>query len=242
MKKIITSFICLLSFYMFGQDTTYFDNDWGKLESSKSASYYKVIQKDKNDDNKVKEMKYYISGKVMSETSYSNYTERTIDGKGKTYFQNGQLKEDIDYKDGQFHGTLLTFWDNGILKRKDLFENGKLVSGTCNDSDGKEIEHFDYHVAAKFPGGLSALYRHLAREIQYPEKSLMDEIQGRVMLKFIVNKDGSISGVEVLSGVNEEIDNEAIRVVKRLPKWEAAMRDGEPVRAYYNLPLSFRLD
>ena len=77
--------------------------------------------------------------------------------------------------------------------------------------------------------------------IQYPEKAQENGIQGRVVVKFIVEKDGSISNVEVNRSVDPDLDNEAMRVIKNMPKWNPAKQNGTEVRAYYYVPVAFRL-
>ncbi len=94
---------------------------------------------------------------------------------------------------------------------------------------------------AGFPGGQAAMKRFLTENIQYPEIAMELGDQGKVYVKFVVNKDGSIQDVEILRGVSKEIDREAKRVVREMPKWQPAEQQGEPVRAYCRIPINFKL-
>ena len=94
----------------------------------------------------------------------------------------------------------------------------------------------------KFPGGKRALMNYLANNIKYPEQAKKDSIQGRVFIKFIVEKDGSVSHVKLLRGIGGGCDTEAMRVVSNMPKWEPGLKDGKPVRISYNIPIKFLLD
>lgn len=94
---------------------------------------------------------------------------------------------------------------------------------------------------ATFPGGIGALVEWLSENLQYPERAQKNDIQGRVTVQFVVSADGSIGDVTVLKGIDEDLDNEAIRVVKSMPKWEPGKVDGQAVKTYFRLPLSFRL-
>ena len=94
---------------------------------------------------------------------------------------------------------------------------------------------------AEFPGGQSALNKWLSQNIRYPEAAQQNGVSGRVVVRFVVEKDGSISGVSVLKGVDKDLDNEAIRVVKRMPKWQAGKNNGQAVRSYFTLPVTFKL-
>ncbi|MCK9398362.1 MAG: TonB family protein [Bacteroidales bacterium] len=93
----------------------------------------------------------------------------------------------------------------------------------------------------EFPGGDSALYRFLTENIHYPDSTKKAGIQGRVFMTFAVNKDGSISDVQVLRGIGGGCDEEALRVVKSMPNWIPGKQRGKPVRVQYNLPIKFSL-
>jgi len=93
----------------------------------------------------------------------------------------------------------------------------------------------------KFPGGDAALKEFLQKTVKYPEAALMNGTQGRVVLNFIVEKDGSISDIEVVKKLSDELDAEAIRVVKEMPKWTPGKQKGKEVRVKYTIPITFRL-
>ena len=94
---------------------------------------------------------------------------------------------------------------------------------------------------AEFPGGRSALAKWLSNNLRYPEVAQANTIQGRVVVKFTVEKDGSISNPTVVRGVDKDLDREAIRVVKKMPRWNAGKNNGVAVRSYFNLPVNFKL-
>lgn len=75
----------------------------------------------------------------------------------------------------------------------------------------------------------------------YPTVAIQNNIQGRVIVSFIIEKDGSVSNVELLSGVDLLLDAEALRVVKAMPSWTPGKINGKPVRTQYALPITFRL-
>ena len=94
----------------------------------------------------------------------------------------------------------------------------------------------------EFPGGMKEMMNYLSTNIHYPEAAHKAGIQGRVVVNFIVEADGTISNANVVRSVNEELDAEAIRVVQNMPKWKPGMQNGKTVRVKYNIPVSFRLD
>lgn len=92
-----------------------------------------------------------------------------------------------------------------------------------------------------FPGGEQAMMKYIAENIKFPQEAKDKEIAGRVFLAFVVEKDGSVSNVEVKRGIGGGCDDEAVRVVKAMPKWKPGKQKGEPVRVSYMLPVNFKL-
>ena len=95
--------------------------------------------------------------------------------------------------------------------------------------------------APEYDGGMEALYKYIAENIQYPEQAKADGIEGRVLIHFVVMNDGSIVNVEVAKGIGGGCDEEAVRVVKAMPKWTPAVYEGKNVNVQYTLPITFKL-
>ena len=93
----------------------------------------------------------------------------------------------------------------------------------------------------EFPGGESAMYKWLSDNIVYPSVASEEGVQGRVVVEFVVGKDGSISNVRVVRPRHPALDKEALRVVKAMPKWMPGRNNGQPVKVTYTLPVTFRL-
>lgn len=94
---------------------------------------------------------------------------------------------------------------------------------------------------AAFPGGEAALMKYVREHINYPAYEKEADISGRVLVRFVVEKDGSVSNVEVMKKVSPGIDKEAVRVIQSLPKWTPAKNNGKAVRVWYNMPINFTL-
>lgn len=93
-----------------------------------------------------------------------------------------------------------------------------------------------------FPGGISGLRTYLNQNIRYPAEAQETCVQGRVVVSFVVGKDGHISDVTVLRSVDPSLDKEAVRVIRNMPRWTPGKQGGEPVKVRYNVPVSFRLN
>ena len=92
-----------------------------------------------------------------------------------------------------------------------------------------------------FPGGPSALMEWLSNNVKYPVVAQENGVQGRVVVSFVVERDGSITDVKVVRGVDPSLDKEASRVVRAMPRWIPGKQNGSAVRVKYNVPVSFRL-
>jgi protein TonB len=93
----------------------------------------------------------------------------------------------------------------------------------------------------QFPGGDAALLKYLSSHINYPPMAAENNVQGKVTLQFVVEKDGRVGEVKVIRSVDKDLDREAIRVVKTLPKFTPGRQNGQPVRVWYTLPVTFKL-
>ena len=124
-------------------------------------------------------------------------------------------------------------------KVSNLIKNDKQdeIEKSISDSPVFEIAE----VMPDFPGGMSELLNFLNNNLRYPEEAKEGGIQGRVTASMIIEKDGSISNIEIVRGVDPSLDAEAIRVLKLMPKWTPATQKGEIVRVKYTVPVTFKL-
>jgi len=93
----------------------------------------------------------------------------------------------------------------------------------------------------EFPGGESALFEYLSKNVQYPSMDRENGIQGKVVIRFVVKESGEVSNVEVVRGVSPLSNNEALRVVRNMPKWIPGKQNGKAVPVYFAIPITFRL-
>jgi TonB family protein len=99
----------------------------------------------------------------------------------------------------------------------------------------------DWEQEAQFPGGTVALLKFIKDNISYPPEAVAEKITGKVYLGFIVEKNGSLSNVEVLRGIHPLIDAEAIRIIQSMPNWIPGTLNNEPARTRLRIPISFDL-
>lgn len=140
---------------------------------------------------------------------------------------------------------------NGIIfvNTKEYVKNGKKeivsIHVTAKEPQEEEAEPkgvFDVvEQMPEFPGGAVEMMKFLSENVKYPEAAMKAGTQGRVLATFIVEADGTVTNIKVVKKVSDEIDAEAVRVIKAMPKWKPGMQNGKVVRVKYTIPVSFRL-
>ena len=120
----------------------------------------------------------------------------------------------------------------------------KYTEVKVDETETPQKEEAIFHVVEQmpeFPGGMMAAMEFLAKNIKYPAAAQEAKIEGRVIVQFVVGKDGSISGLKVARGVSPDLDAEALRVVGLMPKWNPGKQRGQAVSVKYTMPIMFRL-
>ena len=165
-------------------------------------------------------------------------------------------------KDGKFVldnpvvGSLVTFtvvnYSKGIRITKDMVAKGDVVKvafganrSEKEESEGTPDPNKAYDMVdemPQFPGGPSALFEFLSKNIQYPKEAEDANLQGRVIVSFVVEKDGSVSNAKVVRPIDPLLDAEALRVVNSMPKWIPGKQNGEAFRVKYTIPVTFRIE
>lgn len=108
--------------------------------------------------------------------------------------------------------------------------------------EGEEVVFTVVEDEPEFPGGMEAMYQYLVSNVQYPEAAKEKKVTGKVYVSFVVERDGRITEVKLLRCPDETLGEEAMRVVKAMPRWKAGRVKGKKVRAQYVLPINFTLN
>lgn len=109
------------------------------------------------------------------------------------------------------------------------------------DSTAKEEVFMVAEQMPEYPGGMKELLKFLQDNLKYPENAMKNNVQGRVIVQFVVEKDGTPTEFKVLRSVDPDLDAEALRVMKAMPKWKPGMQKGQVVRVKFTVPVSFKL-
>lgn len=156
--------------------------------------------------------------------------------------KNAVMDMDDQMQDNTARGVVNQEGSDDADKFQAVHDQVRVVEEPKPEPKPKEDEIFvAVEQQAEFPGGMAALMKWLSNNIRYPEAAQQNDIQGRVIVKFVVEKDGSIGTATILKGVDKDLDREALRVVKKMPKWQPGKNNGQAVRSYFNLPVTFKL-
>lgn len=129
------------------------------------------------------------------------------------------------------------------LKRKEVKSNHEYLKKIKEFQQQNEDQIFEsVEQNPEFNGGMAKMFRFLGENIAYPKAAQKAKISGRVFVRFVVEKDGSIGNVEVLKGIGFGCDEEAIRVIKAMPKWNPGIQNGKPVRVFYKMPIVYKMN
>jgi protein TonB len=140
----------------------------------------------------------------------------------------------------------------GTINQEGIKDEGIVAPPVSDEGKGvveapkKEEEDWDktftkVEIESEYPGGTSAWSRYLNKTLQYPQDAIDNEVQGQVVVQFIVDKEGNVSDVQAVSGP-DELRKEAERVIKKSGKWTAAEQNGRKVKSYKKQPITFRLE
>lgn len=229
-----------------GQEINYYEN--GKKQRiityidgrpiGKTISWYK----DGNLNEKGEYTgKYEIPGKNYKLNQYwdEKNNQLIIDGNGfysssdkNDHQETGKYKD--GYKDGVFEGKSLK--EN--TSYKEMYENGKFISGIRTFSDNIKVEYFEIETKPEPKKGIQHFYKFIGKNYRTPD--IPRGHKGKVIVKFVVEKNGEINEVSILKDIGFDTGEEAIRVLEKYGDWQPGMQRGQNVRCYFTLPISIQ--
>lgn len=211
--------MCLTSL-CYGQklDTIYFNADWEPAVKANS-SFYRIL-KFVEESKKYEVTDFYNSGQIQMTGAFSSLSPEVKDGVF-TWYKDGE-------KDHE------TVFERGRVKSKRSFKEVSKFETTPPKQFGFNL----MEEAPTYPGGMKKFYKYIAKNFVYPKSLLKNRPIGKVIVNFIVEKDGSIGEAYATQTVHPLLDEEAIRVIEQMPKWEPGRQNGKPVRVAYNIPLA----
>ena len=185
---------------------------------------------------------------------YGNFENGIEEGKWYNLDLIGRVTTEYFYRDGKLDGDYLRFDTLGSVFHKKVFKEGIEIENQIIDSlyYTDELTDADEKAILKMCSNYSGnkrekcsdseYLRHIYGNISYPKKARHEGIQGKALLRFIIDKTGKITELTVLRGICTEIEKECIKVIKKSPKWIPAIHNGVPIKMSFNMPVNFRLE
>ncbi|RIJ37657.1 energy transducer TonB [Pontibacter oryzae] len=181
---------------------------------------------------------WHESGHFKIKASYEN---NKLNGEYSAWYDSGQLQYTCKYKNNMVQDTLVGYFESGKVRRIEIYEQGKVVSGKVYNEAGAELSYFPMREMPVFPGGEQAMLRWLATNIKYPKSTRKAKVQGLVLVSYVVNEQGKLENIELIKGIHPDADAEALRVIHTMLVWIAGKYEGEAVPVHYTLPIRFSL-
>lgn len=217
-------------------DTIWFDSDWKEI-SKKHASFFRTVKKS---GTIFLVSDYYLNGNLQMIAEASQLNPLVKSGTC-TYYNKNQTKSSIgSYKNGKQFGAWVYYYDN----QKDSSLLTVSENGDKNYTRRSKFEDI-YTVVEympEYPGGVNEMIKFIQNNIRYPKNAQDKSLGGKAFLKFVVDSTGKISEVNITKSTGvEELDQEALRVVRAMPNWKPGSQNGKNVNVFFNLPLNFSL-
>ena len=204
-----------------GYETTFYPN--GQL--------YNIVQYNTDNKSLLKEC-HDTTGKVLAENGNGHWIDYKNDSFNK-YYTEGEVINGL--AEGEWKGRVD---DSTIVIRN--CKNGEIISASVLDNSGKTI-YAGLDMVPEFPGGVKGFGKFLAKNIKYPSAARVMGIQGRVIISFVCEKDGTLNDLYLARSIGGGCDEEALRVIKLSPRWKPGIQYGKPVRVVYSVPIAFTL-
>jgi protein TonB len=233
------------------KETKYFDEAGIELPTPTGLAY--SLQTTYYDSVSGVVRRCYPSGKLKEYIPYADLRRHIVHGTISTWDENGQMRTKEEYVGGYRHGQLFTYYPDGMLQRHDTYNHGQSLVGTCFGADGRPIPYSPYEQLPLYPGGGAMLVKEIQhrirlspadmQELRYWESSKQRFLGGEVKVTFTVATDGTVKDVTIdESSMRPSVNNKILAAVQSVSKrFMPGRRNGQPVEARLELPLSFEL-
>jgi protein TonB len=221
-KRILFTFLCLhFAGIMLAQDqdTIYFNRKW--QQTIKDSGYYYRIQKYNVDEKLFYVKDYYPNHALQMSGKYISFDPQIRQGKFFWFFSNGNLRQVTEYNHNEVIDVIISFDEQGNML--------------------ESVEWADVDTPPEFPGGLGNFLQYIDDNLRYPKKAIRNRKQGRVVVTFVLDKEGVPTKIKVTKSIDPILDKEAVRVIESSPKWRPAIHKGEKVEVPILIPINFTL-
>lgn len=217
-------------------DLSAMDTVWqaqnNKVCKKDTATYYKLYSISSEPDRFLVNQ-YYITGELYMTGRLTSLKPEHRDGDFYWFYKNSRKQRKVTYKNDRVNST--KWWDiNGV-------EKFQWIRPVWSESGKLNVEEILLDKIPEFPGGLVALQNYISKNLRYPSMAKFDRVEGRVVVRFVIDETGKVTYTEVLKKINPDLEAEAIRVIRDMPAWSPAIYEGHPESVVFSMPIVFRL-
>jgi protein TonB len=251
-RKYITLLLLITGLNVFSQkkadENVYFlwTKDWKATSDMKESAYFARLGK--NNSGLWKLDLYNIFGPMISCEHYKDRETKQQEGLQTFYHPTGFIDSTGSIENNALQGDWQYYNDTGRLIFKKKYDKGKLVylKDVINDPDTSikinDIKEDGHEKESDFPGGVRAWQRFMIKNMQYPERAFNAKVMGEVIIIFVVDTEGRVDDPKIFRSVEYSIDEAALELIKKSPKWNPATQYGKLVRSYKKQPVIYRLE
>ncbi len=230
--------------YTIGEQLEYYENGTkrssvlyeNKIKNGKAFSWY--------EDGKLKEEGEYNreNSSLVKHYKMINYWnekgENTVNnGNGLVTIKGDYFEENGNYKNGYRDGKWAGKTKKNSFYYEEIYSDGELISGVSTDEDGAKNEYTKNEVKPEPFKGMADFYKHISNNFRAPNSAYRNKIKGKILIAFIVDKEGKIVEPKIISSLGTDLDNEAIRVLTSYENWKPALHKGRKVRCSFTIPI-----
>lgn len=239
--------LCLLASlftiqYTYAQSTeiNYYDKNYKEVNDPDAAVYVKKIVLHPSGNDNTGTLSYYTNDTLTTIARSNNLEKKIWHGEVKHYRKNGTLQSIRNYQHAYLEGESIQYFRNGAIAVREIYTKDTLSSEQFYTPEGWDTNTNLYERKAIPPSD----YRQIVNNnLKYPKEAKQKNIQGRIMVSFTIEKDGTISDVQAQKNeLDPSLGEEAVRVISLLPAFQPAIRDGVPVKFKFRIPVDFKLN
>lgn len=234
------------------EDLYYLDTDFRGTADAKKATYLLSIKN--YNDTLWQYDTYRLIGPLLSTEFFKDKDATIAQGRFRYYGADGRLDSIAQYRNNLKQGSSYYFNDTGAVYRELIYDKGVLkedidalnrkleVLKKDSANAGQELVFSKIETESQFEGGTPGWARYLNKNLKYPERAINNNIRGTVVIQFIVDKEGSVDAPEIFRSVEYSIDQVALDIIRKSPRWVPAVQNGRKVKSYKRQPIIFALN
>jgi hypothetical protein len=237
MKWLLFFSLFIVNHLSYAQDTVYLDQNQ-KIINKENAEFIRITNYE--GDLYRSEVHYLSSGNISSIFSYKDKHLSILEGEAKYFYANGNPDSEGIYKNNKRDGTWSFYFMTGQLSGKIFFRNGKVATSEYLEKYGHMMDENE-DTFPSFKGGREALILYIRKTFKplQASKDGKEKIKGTMKVGFDITETGKVTNVHIVSGINEEINDKAIKLISSMPDWRPGRRSDTPVKVPLIIPIIF---